>query len=161
MPQTKTSNSSRSGSSKRSTSSSKRGSSTSSRKPASRSSSTSRSSSPKSSSSSKNGKSRSPAATIAAKAKGPALAGGAALIGLAAGAALTRSRNSRGVLSHLPKPKLSKVSAPNVTLPKPGPALKSIGQAAGTVAERSRRLGELASEVQKASEAMESRSKGR
>jgi hypothetical protein len=39
-------------------------------------------------------------------------------------------------------------------MPKPDSALKSIGSAAGEVAERSQRLGQVASEVQKASDAI-------
>jgi hypothetical protein len=39
-------------------------------------------------------------------------------------------------------------------MPKPDSALKSIGSAAGEVAERSQRLGQVAAEVQKASDAI-------
>jgi hypothetical protein len=37
---------------------------------------------------------------------------------------------------------------------KPGEALKAIGKAAGEVAQRSQRVGEVAAEVQKASDAI-------
>ncbi len=91
-------------------------------------------------------------ATVAEKAKGPALAGGAALVGLAGGMALRNGRK-RGVLERLPTPsvKLPKLSMPDV---KPDSALKSIGKAAGEVAQRSHRVGEVAAEVEKASKAI-------
>ena len=91
-------------------------------------------------------------ATVAEKAKGPALAGGAALVGLAGGMALRNGRK-RGVLERLPTPsvKLPKLSMPDV---KPDSALKSIGKAAGEVAQRSHRVGELAAQVEKASNAI-------
>ena len=95
-------------------------------------------------------------ATVAEKAKGPALAGGAALVGLAGGMAL-RNRRKRGVLQRLPTPsvKLPKLSMPDV---KPDAALKSIGKAAGTVAQRSQRVGAVAAEVEKASNAISKKS---
>jgi hypothetical protein len=97
---------------------------------------------------------------VAEKAKAPALAGGAALAGLAGGIALSRTKKRRGVLSHVPKPELSKLRPSKLELPKPDSALKGVSRAAGTLAERSRRVGEVASEVQKASEAIGNRSKG-
>jgi hypothetical protein len=92
-------------------------------------------------------------ATVAEKAKGPALAGGAALVGLAGGIALKNGRK-RGVLERLPTPsmkKLPKLSMPDV---KPDSALKTLGNAAGEVAQRSHRVGDVASEVEKASKAI-------
>ena len=95
-------------------------------------------------------------ATVAEKAKGPALAGGAALVGLAGGMALRNGRK-RGVLERLPTPsvKLPKLSMSDV---KPDSALKSIGKAAGEVALRSRRVGDVAAEVEKASNAISKKS---
>ena len=95
-------------------------------------------------------------ATVAEKAKGPALAGGAALVGLAGGMALRNGRK-RGVLERLPTPsvKLPKLSMPDV---KPDSALKSIGKAAGEVAQRSHRVGDVAAEVEKASNAISKKS---
>lgn len=95
-------------------------------------------------------------ATVAEKAKGPALAGGAALVGLAGGMAIKNGRK-RGVLDRLPTPsmKLPKLSMPDV---KPDSALKGIGKAAGEVAQRSRRVGEVAAEVEKASNAISKKS---
>ena len=97
--------------------------------------------------------SKSTMATVVEKAKGPALAGGAALVGLAGGIALKNGRK-RGVLDRLPTPsmkKLPKLSMPDV---KPDSALKAIGNAAGEVAQRSHRVGDVASEVEKASKAI-------
>jgi hypothetical protein len=99
-------------------------------------------------------------AKFASKAKGPALAGGAALVGLAGGAALSksRSRGVRGRVSALKPSKLgSKVSG---RMPKPDTAVRAVGSAAGEVARRSSRIGQVAAEVQKASEAIDGRSKG-
>jgi hypothetical protein len=95
-------------------------------------------------------------ATVAEKAKGPALAGGAALVGLAGGMAM-KNRQKRGVLDRLPTPsvKVPKLSMPDV---KPDAALKSIGKAAGAVAQRSHRVGEVAAEVEKASSAISKKS---
>jgi len=129
---------------------------------------------------SSNGAGQSTAARIASKAKGPALAGGAALVGLAGGAALNRNRNRglRGKMSKLGPPKLGtpKLSAPKLKTPKvntsklkskvpnqmprPDAAVRAVGSAAGEVARRSSRIGQIASEVQKASEAIDDRSKG-
>jgi hypothetical protein len=91
--------------------------------------------------------------TIAAKAKGPAVAGGAALVGLAGGIALTNRNRKRGILDRIPTPS---VKRPNVSMPKlkPDDALKRLGEAAGTVAQRSRQVGDVATEVQKASDAI-------
>jgi len=55
---------------------------------------------------------------------------------------------------HMPSvgaPKIPNIKAPKV---KPDEALKAIGKAAGQVAQRSQRVGEVASEVQKASDAI-------
>jgi hypothetical protein len=97
---------------------------------------------------------------VAEKAKGPALAGGAALIGLAGGMALNRNKK-RGILDRVPKPSVTKPhvsmpSMPKVSRPhiKADDALKRLGEAAGTVAQRSRQLGDVATEVQKASDAI-------
>jgi hypothetical protein len=64
-------------------------------------------------------------------------------------------------MSRIPTPKLKapdvrlpKLSAPDITLPKPGAVAKAVGNAAGEVAERSRQVGQVASEVQKASDAI-------
>jgi hypothetical protein len=56
----------------------------------------------------------------------------------------------------MPKPsvKMPKVKAPKISMPKPDSALKTIGSAAGEVAERSERVGKVAAEVQKASDAI-------
>jgi hypothetical protein len=93
---------------------------------------------------------------VAEKAKGPALAGGAALVGLAGGMALRNGRK-RGVLERLPTPsvKLPKLSMPDI---KPDSALKSIGKAAGELAQRSPRVGDVAAEVEKASNAASKKS---
>jgi hypothetical protein len=95
--------------------------------------------------------SKSTIATVAEKAKVPALAGGAALVGLAGGMALKNGRK-RGVLDRLPTPKkLPKLNMPDV---KPDSALKNLSKAAGEVAQRSRQVGDVASEVEKASKAI-------
>ena len=93
---------------------------------------------------------------FADKAKVPAAAGGAALLGLAGGVALSRNKRRKGVLGRMPKPsmKMPKVKAPKISMPKPDSALKTIGNAAGEVAERSQRVGQVAAEVQKASDAI-------
>lgn len=49
---------------------------------------------------------------------------------------------------------MPKVRAPKVSLPKPDSALKAVGTAAATVAERSQQVGRVASEVQNASDAI-------
>jgi hypothetical protein len=94
---------------------------------------------------------------VAEKAKGPALAGGAALIGLAGGMVLNRNKK-RGILDRVPTPSLKRphVSMPKISRPniKADDALKRLGEAAGTVAQRSRQLGDVATEVQKASDAI-------
>ena len=155
MAQTKTRNSRSSSSSARSksgTKNSSRGGSTS--KTRSRGGSTSSGSQRKATARKRQTtSSKSTMATVAEKAKGPALAGGAALVGLAGGMALKNGRK-RGVLDRLPTPsmkKLPKLSMPDV---KPDSALKSIGKAAGEVAQRSQRVGAVASEVEKASNAI-------
>jgi hypothetical protein len=92
-------------------------------------------------------------ATVARKAKGPALAGGAALVGLAGGLALKNGRK-RSVLDRLPTPNMKKLPKLSVSDVKPDSALKSLGKAAGEVAQRSHRVGDVASEVEKASQAI-------
>ena len=130
---------------KRTTSSSSRSSSTPKRR-----SSTSASSSRRSGGS----QNQSAVGSIAARAKGPAMAGGAALVGLAGGLALSRNKRRNGILGRIPTPNVSK---PKLSMPKvkPDDALKTIGKAAGEVAQRSERIGAVASEVQKASDALE------
>jgi hypothetical protein len=87
------------------------------------------------------------------------MAGGAALVGLAGGLALSRKQRRKGVFSRIsapsvkaPKVKMPKLSAPDI--PKPSTMLKAVGGAAGQVADRSTRLGQIAAEVQKASDAI-------
>ncbi len=60
------------------------------------------------------------------------------------------------MLARIPKPsvKMPKVKAPNISMPKPDSALKTIGSAAGQVAERSEGVGQVAAQVQKASDAI-------
>ena len=101
---------------------------------------------------------KSTAQSIVEKAKAPAMAGGAALVGIAGGMALSRKRR-KGVFSRIsapslkaPKVKMPKLSAPDI--PKPGTMVKAVGSAAGQVADRSTRLGQIAGEVQKASNAI-------
>jgi hypothetical protein len=114
------------------------------------------------SSSQRNGQEKSTLESIASKAKGPAMAGGAALVGIAGGVALkNRQQKRRGLLSKVPTPKLkkpdvdlSKLKPSNVSLPKPDEALKAIGSAAGQVSEKSRKLGQVADDVQRASDAI-------
>ena len=93
---------------------------------------------------------------FADKAKVPAAAGGAALLGLAGGVALSRTKQRKGVFARIPKPsvKMPKVKAPNISMPKPDSALKTISSAAGQVAERSEGVGQVAAQVQKASDAI-------
>jgi hypothetical protein len=159
MAQTK----SRSGGSKRSTS---RSSSTKSRNGSgarsTRSRSSSRATNRKSSTASKKPSAKSKTqsngsklTTFAQKAKAPAAAGGAALIGLAGGLAMSRNHKRKGVLGRVPKPNLK---MPNISMPKPDSALRAVGDAAGQVADRSQRLGQVAAEVQKASDAISKRS---
>jgi hypothetical protein len=94
---------------------------------------------------------RSALVKFADKAKVPALAGGAALVGLAGGVALSNRR--KGVLSGG-----SKLSAlPNLAkrLPTPnGSAVNLLGDAATEVAKGSSKIRDLASQVQKAAEAV-------
>jgi hypothetical protein len=97
--------------------------------------------------------------SIVEKAKAPAMAGGAALLGLAGGLAVSRKQRRKGVFSRMsapslkaPKVKMPKLSAPD--MPKPGTMVKAVGSAAGQVADRSTRLGQIAAEVQKASDAI-------
>jgi hypothetical protein len=144
----------RSGSSSRKSSSSRPSSGGSSK----RSSTSTQRSSPQAQkrSQSQNGSGKSTVGTIADKAKGPALAGGAALVGIAGGMALTRKRK-RGVLDRLPTPKLSKLSTPKISLPKPDSVARAVGNAAGQVAERSQTVSQVAAQVQRASEAIDGR----
>ena len=95
------------------------------------------------------GQPKSTIGTIAEKAKGPALAGGAALLGIAGGVAMTRKRKRSSVLGRIPTPKLK---APS--LPKSDAVVKAVSQAAGQVADGSHRVGEVAAQVQRASEAI-------
>ena len=95
---------------------------------------------------SSNGRSTSTVAKVAEKAKLPVIAGGAALAGVAGAVAYNRNHKQRGVLGRV------KSATPNVKLPKADEAVKAVGKAAGTVAERSRQVGEVASRVEKASD---------
>jgi hypothetical protein len=92
---------------------------------------------------------------VAEKAKTPALAGGAVLLGLAGGVALSNRRKRNGILSGIGS-KLS-LSQPNLAkrLPTPnGSALHLLGEAATEVARGSSKVQDLASQVQKAAEAI-------
>jgi trimeric autotransporter adhesin len=137
----------------RSSSSSKRPSSQ--RRPASAGQRTSRESR-SGTSASRDGSDKSKLAAFAAKAKAPAAAGGAALLGIAGGVALSRTKRRKGILGRMPKPnvKMPKVKASKMNMPKPDSALKAVGSAAGEVADRSQRLGQVAAEVQKVSDAI-------
>jgi len=85
-------------------------------------------------------------AKVAEKAKVPVIAGGAVLAGVAGAVAYNRNNHrKRGVFGRV------KSATPNVKLPKPDEAVKAVGKAAGTVAERSRQVGEVASRVERAS----------
>jgi hypothetical protein len=98
---------------------------------------------------------RSTVGTIAEKAKGPALAGGAALVGIAGGVAMARKRGRGNLLHRIPTPKnLPKLSAPDISLPKPDSLVQAVGEAAGKVADRSHRVGDVATQVQRASQAI-------
>jgi hypothetical protein len=105
---------------------------------------------------SSNGTDGSKLAAFADKAKAPAAAGGAALVGLAGGLALGRSRRRNGLRGRLAKSslKMPRVRAPKVSLPKPDSALKAVGSAAGTIAERSKQVERVASHVHQASDAI-------
>jgi hypothetical protein len=109
-------------------------------------SSSARSTANSSRSQSSNGRSTSTVAKVAEKAKLPVIAGGAALAGVAGAVAYNRNHKQRGVFGRV------KSATPNVKLPKADEAVKAVGKAAGTVAERSRQVGEVASRVQKASD---------
>jgi hypothetical protein len=109
-------------------------------------SSSSRSTAKSPRSQSSNGRSTSTVAKVAEKAKLPVIAGGAALAGVAGAVAYNRNHKHRGVLGRV------KSATPNVKLPKADEAVKAVGKAAGTVAERSRQVGDVASRVQKASD---------
>ena len=95
---------------------------------------------------------------VAEKAKGPALAGGAALLGLAGGVALNGKKrkgpfaNGRSKLK-MPQPNL-KMPQPNLAkrLSKINTSSLSFGNAATGVARGSSKVGEVASQVQKAAE---------
>jgi hypothetical protein len=87
-------------------------------------------------------------------------------VGIAGGMALTRNRKRRGVLARVPTPKLkapsiklSKLSPSRLTVPKPDGLMKSVGHAAGQVADRSHRVGEVATQVQRVSEAIDSQNR--
>ena len=60
-----------------------------------------------------------------------------------------RKRKRSSVLGRIPTPKLK---APS--LPKPDAVVKAVSQAAGQVADGSHRVGEVAAQVQRASEAI-------
>jgi len=111
---------------------------------------------------SRNGTERSKLAKFAEKAKTPAAAGGAALVGLAGGLALSRNKRRKGVIGRIGKPnvKLPKVKAPKMSMPKPDSALKAVSHAAGEVAERSHRVGQVAFGVQMASDAITNSKRG-
>jgi hypothetical protein len=102
------------------------------------------------------GQNQSSARTVAAKAKGPALAAGAAIVGLAGGLAVKNGRKRHGVLGRVPMPK--RLPTPKLKINRPrinsDDALEAIGKAAAQVAHRSHRVGEVATGVQKASEAI-------
>ena len=73
--------------------------------------------------------------------------------------ALSRNNKRHGVLSRVPAPKLKapnlklpKLSAPE--MPKPATVVKAVGNAAGQVADRSNRIGRIAADVQRASDAI-------
>ena len=71
------------------------------------------------------------------------------------------NRKRKGPLSRLPKPKVTmpKLSIPDVSAPKPGAAVKALGGAAKEVADRSLRVNQVATEVQKFSEGVSGDSK--
>jgi hypothetical protein len=129
----------------RSKSSSRSGGNTRSKRTNSRSSSN-RSTANASRAQSSNGFSASTVAKVAEKAKVPVIAGGAALAGVAGAVVYNRNHRKRGVFGRV------KSATPNVKLPKADEAVKAVGKAAGTVAERSRQVGDVASRVQKASD---------
>jgi hypothetical protein len=133
---------------------SKRSSSTAKRTSQQRRGNAGRSTSKRSSTASRNGGEKSKLAAFADRAKAPAAAGGAALIGLAGGLALSRSKRKNGLRARLPDVKMPKVKAPKVSMPKPDSALKTVGSAAGEVADRSQQVGRVAAEIQKASDAI-------
>lgn len=93
---------------------------------------------------------------VAEKAKTPALAGGVALLGLAGGVALNNRKKQRnGILSGV----RSKLSLPQSSLAKRlptanGSVLEVLGDAATEVAKGSSKVRDLASQVQKAAEAV-------
>jgi hypothetical protein len=134
--------------SKRSPSSARKGSSQ------RRGSNAGRSTSKRSSTASRNGAEQSKLAAFADRAKAPAAAGGAVLVGLAGGLALSRGKQRKGLRDRLPDISMPKVKAPKVSLPKPDSALRAVGNAAGEVADRSHRVGQVAEQVQKASDAI-------
>jgi hypothetical protein len=99
--------------------------------------------------------SRSTLVKLAEKAKAPALAGGAAMLGIAGGVALSNGKKRNGIFSG-GRSKLS-ILQPNLAkrLPKPnGSALDLLGDTATEVAKGSSKVGQLASQVQKAAEAI-------
>ena len=116
---------------------------------------------------SRNGTEKSKLAVFVDKAKAPAAASGAALVGLAGGLALSRNKRRKGAIGRigkpnvkLPKLKATQVKAPKMGMPKPDSALKTVSHAAGEVAERSQRVGEVASAVQMASDAITNSKRG-
>jgi hypothetical protein len=134
----------------------KSGTSSSSRSSSSRSTSSRSSGSSSGSRSSSSSRSRanqqSTVQKVVDKAKVPALAVGAGLAGVAGGIALKGRQQSRnGLLSKLPKP-----SMPSFSLPKTnGSMIKAVGEAAKGIADGSQKVGQVANQVQTASEALE------
>jgi hypothetical protein len=96
-------------------------------------------------------------ARVASKAKAPALAGGAALVGFAGGAAVSRARRRNGLRGRV----AGLGSSIQRKLPRRDTAARTVGNVAGEVARRSTRVGQIASEVQKATEWIDSRSRGK
>jgi hypothetical protein len=83
-------------------------------------------------------------------------------VGIAGGMALTAGRKRPGALARIPTPKLkaphielSKLSPSRLTMPKPDGLAKSVGHVAGQVADRSHRVGDVATQVQRVSEAID------
>jgi hypothetical protein len=74
--------------------------------------------------------------------------------------ALSRTRQRKGILDRIPTPNVKNVKMPKIKAPKikPEEALKKVGSAAGEVADRSQRVGQVAAEIQKASDSMAKRS---
>ncbi len=73
--------------------------------------------------------------------------------------ALNQRNKRKGLLGRIstPKPKLPSIDLPKIDAKdfKPDSALKAIAKAAGEVAQRSHRVGDVATEVQKASDTLQ------